>query len=571
VPNFPTFVGTEEDDVRNPNLGLAIRAWRARLGAEAVLVGTAAARRWGPGTTGVRRAVPAVLCPDCVADVVAIVEVARSTGIALYPVSTGHNWGYGDATPVTDGCAILDLSGLDRIVDIDAELGLVTLEPGVTQQKLKDFLDNEGLPFLVPTTGAGPQCSLVGNALERGYGITPYADHFAAVTALEAVLADGRIYRSAVRGLGGEIVDRAFKWGIGPYLDGLFAQGNLGIVTQMTIALAPRPERIEAFFFGVADDAGLAATVRAIRRILRDLRGVVGSINLMNARRVLAMIEPYPQAHGDTGILPAAIVAELAGKNRVSAWTGVGALYGTSATVKAARRAVRRLLQPVANRMSFVTPGSAASLCRLLQLVPRLRRSRLAKRAGALDRALRLMAGEPSETALPLAYWKSAACPDPAPGPGTGLDPARDGCGLIWYPPLVPMKPQSVARYVELVGDVCAAHGIEPLITLTSLSDHCFDSSVPLLFDRRDAHETARAQACYRALLEAGRREGFIPYRLAIHGMDHVIRPGTPFWDMVAAIKSAVDPEQIIAPGRYAPIGMAGGRRVCPLREEIVG
>src|SRR5207253_5916875 len=140
--------------------------------------------------------------------------------------------------PVTEGCVVLDLSGLDRILDMDGEFGLVTVEPGVTQQRLHDHLARRGHPFLVPVTGAGPHCSLIGNALERGYGITPYADHFAAVTALQAVLPDGRLYRSALSELGGTEVDRAFKWGIGPFLDGLFAQGSFGIVTQMTIALA---------------------------------------------------------------------------------------------------------------------------------------------------------------------------------------------------------------------------------------------------------------------------------------------------------------------------------------------
>jgi 4-cresol dehydrogenase (hydroxylating) len=92
----------------------------------------------------------------------------------------------------------------------------VTVEPGVTQQILYDYLERNRLAFLVPATGAGPHCSLVGNALERGYGITPYADHFSAVTAIEAVLPNGRIYRSALSELGGGTVDRAFKWGIGP-------------------------------------------------------------------------------------------------------------------------------------------------------------------------------------------------------------------------------------------------------------------------------------------------------------------------------------------------------------------
>ena len=104
-----------------------------------------------------------------------------------------------------------------------------------------------------------------------------------------------------------------------------------------------------------------------------------------------------------------------------------------------------------------------------------------------------------------------------------------------------------------MVGEICAAHGIEPLITLTSLSDRCFDSSVPLLFDPADAGQAGHARSCYRALLEAGRREGFLPYRLGNQGMDWLTRSGAPCWDIAAAIKAAIDPAGIIAPGRYAP------------------
>ncbi len=103
-----------------------------------------------------------------------------------------------------------------------------------------------------------------------------------------------------------------------------------------------------------------------------------------------------------------------------------------------------------------------------------------------------------------------------------------------------------------MIEHICGGHGIEPLITLTSLSDRCFDSSVPLLFDRTDASQVARAQSCYRALLEAGRGEGFLPYRMGVHAMDWITHSNAPFWDMVAAIKSAIDPDGIIAPGRYA-------------------
>jgi 4-cresol dehydrogenase (hydroxylating) flavoprotein subunit len=532
------------------NLDAAIDAWRACVGNHAVLVGAPAQQRYGVCTTGIRRAITAALLPRSVDHVVAIVDIARRNTIPLYPISTGHNWGYGTANPVTDGNVLLDLSGLDRVVDMDAEAGLVTLEPGVTQQILYDYLNQNGLPFLVPATGSGPHCSLIGNALERGYGITPYADHFGAVTALEAVLPDGRIYRSALSELGGEAVDRSFKWGLGPYLDGLFAQGSFAVVTRMTIALAPRPERIEAFFFSVEKEAGLAEAAAAVRRVLRSLGGVTGSVNLMNARRVLAMMIPYPHGRtGGDGILPSEVVADLARENRITEWTGLGALYGTTEVVRAARRVVRNTLRPVASRLAFVTPGAASRINRLLGHFPGLRRGSMARRARTLDASLQLLAGRPSQVALPMAYWKCAAFP----GTDAELDPARDGCGLIWYPPLVPMSPERVQRYVEMVTSICASERIEPLITLTSLSDRCFDSSVPLLFDRRDPDQVERAQSCYRALFEAGRREGFVPYRMSAHAMHWVTGSDAPFWSVVRAIKQAIDPNGIIAPGRYSP------------------
>lgn len=533
----------------NGNLGHAIEAWRARLGPEAVLDSADAEQSYGASTTGFHRSIAAALKPTSVEDVRAIARTAAEFRVPLYPFSTGHNWGYGCSLPVQDGCAIIDLSALKQI-EMDADRGLVTLEPGVTQGDLCNYLEANRLPFLVPTTGAGPHCSLLGNALERGYGITPYADHFSAVMGIEAVLADGRLYRSPLGELGGQAVDSGFKWKVGPYLDGLFAQSNFGIVTRMTIALAPRPERIQAFLFGVKKDGDLEAVVLAVQQVLRSLAGVAGSINLMNTRRVLSMSVDYPRHRiGAHGILPAEVVMDLAGGRRALAWTGIGALYGAAPVVRAARQVVRRILAPVAGRITFVSPQLASRLHQLTTSIPALRQHRVGRRIEMLDKAMQVLAGRPSDVALHLAYWTFG----PKLRRRQEMDPARDGCGLIWYPPLIPMGPARVRAYVGMVERICTAHRIEPLITLTSLSDRCFDSSVPLLFRRDDPTETASAQACYRALLEAGRAEGFLPYRVAIDAMDWVIRPETPFWQLVSQIKSVFDPNDIIAPGRYTP------------------
>lgn len=528
----------------------ALKAWRAALGEDAVFAKREAQERHGANTMGLQREIPAAVAPKTAAEVAQVVRIAARFRVPLYPISTGRNWGYGSANPVRDGGVIVDCSKMDRIVALDEELGLVTVQPGVTQGMLAEYLDARGLDFMVPVTGAGPRASLLGNAMERGYGITPHADHFAAVTALEAVLPDGTLYRSGLHDAGGEEVNGAFKWGVGPYMDGLFTQGNFGIVTQVTIALARRPERVEAFFCSFRCDADLERGVEAVRTVLRELGGLSGSINLMNARRMLSMVEAFPREQvGDGEIIPDALVEKLAKVHRITAWTAAGALYGPAPVVKAAKKRLKRILKPLAKRIAFFTPKSARLASKIANALPVLRTSPIANALRRIDAAMQVMDGRPSDIALPLSYWKTRAKPR---AEGAEMDPARDGCGLLWYAPLVPMKADRVRAYAEMVERVCRAHGIEPLITLTSLNERCFDSTVPILFDRANPNECARAQACFEALFEAGRAQGFLPYRLSVSAMRKMVDPESAFWRLGSALKKAVDPENLIAPGRYA-------------------
>jgi FAD/FMN-containing dehydrogenase len=438
---------------------------------------------------------------------------------------------------------------MNRILDFDDESGVVALEPGVTQGQLAAFLAKTSRRFLVPTTGAGPSGSIVGNALERGYGITPVSDHFGALMSLQVVMPDGSTYASPLGQLGAPNAGGAFKWGLGPYLDGLFTQGAFGIVTRGTFALARRPERIEAFLFGVDREDRLEELVEAVRDIVAVLPGTVGGVNLMNARRVLAMVSPFPHDRvGADGLIPESLVKELCRRNQVTPWTGFGTLYGTRRMVRGARSEIKSRLHHVVSRLIFVTPERADRLARIARWIPPLHR-RVGGTLKTLQSSLELVAGIPNETALPLAYWKR---PGGRPGERK-LNPARDGCGLIWYAPLVEMKGARVRQYVDLVTRVLPARGIEPLITLTSLSDRCFSSTVPILFDASSEHATASAQGAYSALLDAGLGEGFVPYRVGVQTMDWLMHHAGDHWELVTKLKAAVDPLGIISPGRYSP------------------
>lgn len=417
----------------------------------------------------------------------------------------------------------------------------------MTQGLLAEFLDRHQHPYLVPVTGAGPQCSLIGNALERGYGVTPYTDHFAAVTNLEAVLADGSPYRTSLHEAGSAELARLFKWGIGPYLPGLFTQSGFGIVTRMSIVLAHRPDCAQAFLFSLRDDHRLESAVQHIQQILTRLPGTVGAINLMNQRRVLAMSAPFPADRlGPHGLIPEDVLKELGQAHQIFPWTGFGTLYGTHAIVRAARAEIRTHLRGVASRLLFLTPERAKQIATLARWLPGVWGQRLAPSTAMLARSLELVAGRPNETALPLCYWRSDKT-----APTHDLDPARDGCGLIWYAPLVPMKSGRVREYVDFVMRTARAFGIEPLITLTSLSDRIFDSTVPLLFDRESATAVENARRCYESLMAQGQTLGFFPYRVGADSMSELAARMPSAAALNARLKNALDPQGILAPGRY--------------------
>lgn len=158
------------------DLAPALQAWRLLLGPARVLIAPAELEPYMASTSANPVAPLAVLRPLSHGEVVAVVRSAAEFGIPLYPLSTGRNWGYGDANPSGAGQVIVDLGGMNRILELNGELAYAVIEPGVTQAQLAGRLAEQQLPLWMDCTGAGPDTSLVGNILERGFGHTPYGN-----------------------------------------------------------------------------------------------------------------------------------------------------------------------------------------------------------------------------------------------------------------------------------------------------------------------------------------------------------------------------------------------------------
>lgn len=480
---------------------------------------------------------------------------------SIYPISTGNNWGYGTSQPTdtADNIILLDLSQLNDIVDFDRELGLITVEPGVTQQQLSDYLVKNNYDYMVPVTGAGPNCSILANALERGYGITPYTEHFSATTAIQGYWADGSSYQSAISHLdksSQQFVDKTFKWGLGPYLDGLFTQSSYGIVTQMTIRLAKRKAAFTSFFVQIDRDELLEQVVPLIRKVLQNYEGIVGSINLMDKRRILSMFAENPKGYDTHTNMTASDVTNLAKKLQTPSWTVVGTIYGSKAVVKAVKSEIQRIFKTIPSKQIYSNSVLISFANRIFSLIPKFI-FRLIPLFNTINEQLtsfnlgeEIMLGKPNKVALKLAYWRNPNIKDVNPN---DMHPSDDNCGLLWYAPLVTMKPNVMREYVDFIREICPKHNIEPFITFTNLRHDCIDSTIPIVFDLSNPQAVNDAHNCLKELVERGLEKGFVPYRLNIDQQQWLLNKDDNFWKTANKLKETLDPNGILSPKRYNP------------------
>ena len=478
---------------------------------------------------------------------------------AIHPLSTGKNWGYGSSVPIegSKSNVILDLSSLDSITHFDKENGIVSLQPGVTQQHLFDYLHDNNHPYMVPVTGAGPTTSILSNALERGYGITPIADHFTSVMSIKGFLADGSFYESSLQCMSDTVngknsecyVDKTFKWKHGPYLDGIFTQSGNMIVTEITLSLARIKPAFDSFYMRFFDKESFENAYGIVKAIFQNLEGVVGSINLMDKRRVAAMVADNPQGCGNHKVMTDEQVDAISKHYDVPEWTLVGTVYGTHSVAKAAKSDIKKIAKGKADQVLF----SSDRLVRLGQVVtkrlslPILDSAR--EQLEKLSAGMEVMQGKPSQVALPLAYWRN---PRVRPDKSRLMNPAKDGCGLLWYAPLVPAKVSSMKAFIEMVRRITPKYNIEPMITFTNLSGISTDSTIPIVFDLENPQAVEDAHACLQALFDEGLKQGFIPYRLNIQ-QQLELNANSTFWKTAGKIAHALDPAGIISPDRYNP------------------
>lgn len=533
------------------NFSNAINSWKSVLTDDYVLTSPEYLKQVETATFETRAKVHAVILPQNVEDLKQCLIIANKYKTPVYPVSQGMNYGYGSKVPNCDQSVILDLSRMNRILGFDQTQGVLTVEAGVTFQQAFQFLGQQGTNFTLAGTGAPPTASLIGNSIERGIGKGLGCNRIDHICNFEVVLPSGKSFTTGLGRFENSKGKGLTKWGPGPYFDGMFTQSNFGIITKMSFWLTPIPKHFQTFIYCVKDEKKLPFIVKALHE-LKQKDIIRSSTTLFNSHRILGFLGKYPwDLHDGKTTLPDHLALKALSRYMPVAayWYGDGALYSnSSAQARAERKLVKKALKGLVNNLTFFYEPKVSVLIFFTQLLRKIFRN---KRFPSIDLYFKksLYAGHliPTEVTLGSTYVRMKS---PLPSPER-MNPNTDNCGTYWMGPIVPFDGANIEMATAIIKEVISKYGYEPAMTLQMITSRQIDIIVSISFDRTIPGEDSKAKKCHDELLKNLLDKGFYPYRLGTQSQSLLPVPDDDYGHLIEKIKKALDPNDILAPGRY--------------------
>jgi glycolate oxidase len=463
------------------------------LGADSVLDTPAALAPYREDFTEVEPSDPdLVAMVSTTEQVQAIVRKSAELRVPITPRVYGTN--IGGIALASRGGVIVDLTRMNRVLEVNVEDMYAVIEPGVTQRILKDHLTSHGMKLTLGYSLAPPDTSVFANAMLGGLTnrSLKYGHQADSISGLEVVLADGSLMRT-----GAWAVE-----GIPPYsrvplpdLTGLYVgwQGTTGIATKMAFQLWPlHPLNRRLFFLTYSP----AATYDAMRGMVRkEVCDDIGGLSWPSAKMMMGVKRPRPvPAEGEPTFflyvdLTAEIPEELAAKEKI--------LAGVMAGLKKEGHA-------------FEGPLDVATLVRV-------------------NPALSKFAEFPTD----LEFLTN-----------------HGGGGLSWIGTYGPLS--RFAAGADTGVAIMERHGFAPLIVSRPMrGGHFGVLRFITTFDKKDAAEVARVRAVNLELLHALTPMGFLMYKTPIWAWRELKpRMDKGMLDTLARVKALMDPDRLFNPGK---------------------
>jgi len=424
-------------------------------------------------------------------EVAALLALADELRIPVTARVAGTNIG-GLAIPA-DGGIVLDLSEMNRVIELNHPNMYALIEPGVTWAQLKQHLFDHGDDLVIGYPLAPPDTSVAAGCLMDGLSTLtlrwgPMGEW---INGLEVVLAGGQVVRTGA----GAVSDTWFSRAPLPDLTGLFLNwfGTTGIVTKLAVQLWPKPAVRRRMFVPCARREAAFAAMRALAPT--QLYDDVGGLSWVPSKKAFGVLSPGPRDPDEPEFY---LYIDISGGER---------------------REFRLKIQLLEERLAglrklghgFSDPIDMADLVRLNPV-----------------------------------FKKFAELP-------TRLDFLLDhgGGGLSWVGTYGPIERLDQAASLGIA--VMEAHGFPPSIVSRPMrGGHFAVLRFIELFDRRSPVETERVVRVNHELCDVLLDQGFVPYKCPPWAVPKVMAKMDPgMAALMRRVKDLLDPHGILNPGKW--------------------
>ncbi|MYN03528.1 FAD-binding protein [Pseudoduganella sp. DS3] len=269
------------------NSTAVLAALRAALPPSSVLSDTEDTRPYEcDGLTAYRQLPLAVALPADEAQVLAVLNICREFKVPIVPRGAGTGLS-GGAMPI-EGGVVLSTARMNQVVRMDAYARTAVVQPGVRNLAISEAAEPHGL-YYAPDPSSQIACTIGGNVAENSGG----------VHCLKYGLTVHNVLRVRLLTIEGEAVELGSEALDAPGLDLLAAvigsEGMLGIVTEVTVKLVPKPATARVIMASFADVVTGGNAVAAV-----IAAGIIPAGLEMMDRTSSRMVEPFVRAGYDT-------------------------------------------------------------------------------------------------------------------------------------------------------------------------------------------------------------------------------------------------------------------------------
>jgi 4-cresol dehydrogenase (hydroxylating) len=451
----------------------------------------------------------AAVAPQTVEEIQAILRVANEHRLPLWPVSRGKNLGYGGTAPLVSGSVVLDLGRMKRILEVNEKIGYAVLEPGVGFFDLFQHLQDNRIKLWMSVPG-NAWGSVIGNALERGLGYTPYGENTSKLCGLEVVLPGGDLVRTGMGAMANSQGWHNYPYGFGPHWDQLFVQSNFGVVTKAGLWLMPEPEatmRVTIDLPGPEDIGWFIDEMAQLR-----LHGVIQQPFVCgNYMRVATVFSQRDDWYQGPGPIPEEVTRAMMDHFHVGWWSTTLTLFGYPAAIRAQADVIRRAIEPHLKRpLKFDT----------------WHRGEPIERSGA---------GVPSTLSLQIVNWRG----------GRG--------GHVGFSPVMPPDGKLALAQFHKMKKRFDQFGFDYYSSFTIGERHINNINL-IIYDRDDKAMTQAARDLFNTMVADAAKDGYGEYRTHLSFM----QPVADSYDfnnhamrrLNETLKDVLDPNGILAPGK---------------------